>query len=89
MEGAELSVLQTFDFSRVHVDVLVVETDLTFGNKTRDAMVHNLLVSEGFLTVNQGGDNTPRTMSTMETVFVHPDFVPRISSHPGITITKA
>lgn len=63
VEGAELAVLQAFDFDRVAVDVIVVETD--GHNKTKDAAVGSILARNGFIAVEHGPDQTPYSLNTM------------------------
>lgn len=46
MEGAELEVLQTFDFSVTHINVIVVEQDNTQPEK--DEAVRQLLLANNF-----------------------------------------
>lgn len=47
VEGAELEVLKTFDFSAVTVDVVCIEND--GGNPKKDAAVRALMEKEGFV----------------------------------------
>lgn len=46
VEGAELLVLEAFDFKRVTINVIVVEVDCN--NNARDAAIESLLVKNGF-----------------------------------------
>jgi FkbM family methyltransferase len=46
VEGAELEVLRTFDFTRVTVDIVCVELDE--GNPSKDNAVRTLLLESGF-----------------------------------------
>ena len=47
VEGAELEVLQTLDFTAFHVSVLVIEQD--GGNPGKDKAVRQLLAAKGFI----------------------------------------
>ncbi|PRW61481.1 methyltransferase fkbm family isoform A [Chlorella sorokiniana] len=86
VEGAELAVLEAFEFDRVAVDVIVVETD--GHNRTKDAAVGSLLARNGFIAVEHGPDQTPGTLNTMDTFFVHKRYMPHRSSAPGVTELK-
>ena len=50
VEGAELEVLQTMDFTALHVNVLVIEQD--GGNPGKDEAVRQLLAANGFIIDN-------------------------------------
>lgn len=52
VQGAELEVLETFDFARVDVGVLVIEQDGT--NRTKDDLVRALLRARGLRLVESG-----------------------------------
>ena len=76
VEGAEFKVLQTFDFSVVQVDVLIVETTMVFSTNTLNLRqvgiegkvnnVRSLLKSKGFFRLSsrldQGKTNSNRCM---------------------------
>jgi FkbM family methyltransferase len=64
VEGAELQVLQTVDFKRTHVSVVVVEADNH--SPTKDADVRALMKHHGFVLFRQGPPND---------YFYHPSFV--------------
>lgn len=66
VEGAELEVLQTVDFSRLDVKVLVVE--LHGYDKERDAKVVSLLERAGFGVYKMKKEDS---ISSLNTVFVH------------------
>ena len=69
--GAELEVLRTVDFDRVHVDVLVVEVEPD--NPTKEALVRALLLENGFRSDGFRNDGNNRLKSEW---FVHKGFVP-------------
>lgn len=52
MEGAELAVLETVDFSRMTINAMVVETDGI--NATKDGQVVELLTNAGFVAAERG-----------------------------------
>ena len=78
MEGAELEVLQTVDFSRLNVKVLMVE--LHGYDKERDAKVVSLLEGAGFdVYAMKEGDS----IAALNTVFVHRSAWPHLGNAPG------
>jgi FkbM family methyltransferase len=76
VEGAELAVLETIDFSVTNIRVIIVELDEH--DKAQDARVRSLLYNEGFINSPWG---SPRVACTGECtaneVFVNPHFADR------------
>lgn len=76
VEGAELAVLETIDFSVTNIRVIIVELDEH--DKAKDARVRSLLYKEGFINSPWG---SPRVACTGECtaneVFVNPHFADR------------
>lgn len=72
VEGGELDILRTVDFSRFKINVLMFER----GNKERDAEIHQLLASAGMVhkyNVALGG---------MNAVYIHETFLNKVSQNP-------
>jgi hypothetical protein len=65
VEGAELTVLKTIDFSKVHIEVLIWEKDLPSEDQTRNHQVEHLLRKSGMCEV------WPKDMIPRSSLFVN------------------
>lgn len=81
VEGAELAVLETVDFSRMTINAMVVETDGI--NATKDGQVVELLTNAGFVAAERGPNRARWTRNGQNTFFVHKDYLPRRTHAPG------
>lgn len=81
VEGAELAVLSTVDWSRLTVNSMVVETDGL--NATKDAEVVSLLEGVGFVAAERAPERARWTRNGQNTFFVHKRYLPIRKHAPG------
>jgi hypothetical protein len=79
VEGAELEVLKTVDFSRLSVKVLMVELD--GHNQEKDQAVKDLLAGVGFTALPKTQEND---LNHYNTIFIHKDAWPHLAHHPDV-----
>ena len=78
VEGAELAVLETLDFSNTNIRVLVVELDQS--NMAKDEGVRRLILSQGFESLNdtiRSACGYKEKGCTKNEVFINPDYASR------------
>ena len=78
VEGAELAVLETLDFSSTNIRVFVVELDQS--NIVKDEQVRKLLLSHGFTSLNdtiRSACNYKVKGCTKNEVFINPNYMIR------------
>ncbi len=81
MEGAELAVLSTVDWSRLTVNAMVVETDGL--NVTKDGEVVSLLERVGFVAAERAPKKARWTRNGQNTFFVHKRWLDIRKHAPG------
>ena len=78
VEGAELAVLETLDFSSTNIRVFVVELDRS--NLSKDEEVRKLILSHGFTSLNdtiRSACNYKEKGCTRNEVFINPNYMIR------------